>query len=80
MPICSYVVLPAKGATTRLVARLATLPGCQVARADRHDALLLVTDTADPEEERRLTETLGGVPEIAAMMLAFGQVEGGTPS
>jgi len=80
MPVCSYVVLPAQGATTRLAEHLAAVPGCQVARAERHDALLLVTDTSSPEEERHLGETLGACTDIAAMMLAFGQVESGATS
>lgn len=74
MPVCGYVVLPVPGATARLAARLAAIPGCEPTPAEQGDLLILVTDTADAAEEARLQEALQQVAEIECMVLAFGEI------
>ena len=74
MPICSYVVQPVAGAATRLEQALNAMDGCEAKTADNHDILVLVTETDSPDEEKRLRETLQGMPDIACLTLAFGHV------
>jgi nitrate reductase NapAB chaperone NapD len=79
MPICSYLVIPAGGASEGLAARLAALPGCDVGRAENTDLLLLVTETEDPESDERLRSEVEGMAEVHALVLTFGEVDPDTP-
>lgn len=74
MAICSYLVIPAAGAGQTLAARLEALPGCEVARAENRDVLLLVTDTAGPEEERALHAALNQLDDLHGLVLTFGEI------
>jgi nitrate reductase NapAB chaperone NapD len=75
MPICSYLVVPEPGATDAVRARLALLPGCDVLQAENRDLLVLVTDTADREEEEALRGRVEALDGIGALLLTFGEVE-----
>ena len=41
MPICSYLVVPEQGALERVNERLMNLAGCEVARAENRDVMIL---------------------------------------
>ena len=75
MPICSYVIQPVHGAAARLEQALNAVDGCEARMADNHDILVLVTETTSTDEERRLRETLQGLPDIACLNLTFGDVD-----
>lgn len=75
MPVCSYVVQPIAGATARLEQALNALEGCEAYKADRHDVLILVTETHSIDEEKQLRETLKGLPDVACLNLSFGEVD-----
>jgi nitrate reductase NapAB chaperone NapD len=75
MPVCSYLVIPQRGARDRLAERLSALPGCDVVPARNRDLLLLVTDTADPREDRVLRERIEGLDDVRALVLSFGEVD-----
>lgn len=75
MPVCSYLVIPERGAAETLARRLEALPGCDVARAENRDVLLLVTDTPGPQEDRELRGTLEEMDGIHALVLAFGEID-----
>jgi nitrate reductase NapAB chaperone NapD len=75
MPVCSYLVIPETGAVERLAARLAALPGCEVAPAENRDLLLLVTDTPDTETDRKLRRTVEDMEGIHALVLTFGEID-----
>lgn len=79
MPVCSYIVLPRGDAIDAVEARLRALPGCEVVRADNRDLLLLVTDTTDLEEEQRLAREVRALDGILDVVLAFGELEPGSP-
>lgn len=74
MAICSYVVIPARGAAETLIRRLAALPGCDVARATNRDVLLLVTDTSGPEEDEALRTALERMDGVRGLVLTFGEL------
>jgi nitrate reductase NapAB chaperone NapD len=75
MPVCSYLVVPQPGAADSVAQRLSDLPGCDVARAENRDVLLLVTDTPGPDEDARLREVLETMEGIQALVLSFGEID-----
>jgi nitrate reductase NapAB chaperone NapD len=75
MAICSYLVIPQPGSAAALCERLSGLPGCEVVPALNRDLLVLVTDTADRDEENALRERIEGLDGIQALMLTYGQVD-----
>ncbi len=75
MPICSYLAVPSEGTTDRLEEQLKRIPGCQVARAQNRELLLLVTETESPEEDEALRFTLQGIDELQALIFTFGDVD-----
>ena len=75
MPVCSYLVIPERGRSAIVAERLRGLAGCEVAPARNRDLLLLVTDTPGPKEDAALRETLEGIEDIHALVLAFGQID-----
>lgn len=75
MPICSYLVIPERGATDRVQSRLAAIPGCDVVRARNRDLLILVTETPGLEEESELREEVEGLDGIQALLLTFGEID-----
>lgn len=75
MPVCSYLVIPERGATEACAERLSALPGCEVVRAENRDVLLLVTETAGPAEERALRDALASIPGIRSLVLTFGELD-----
>jgi nitrate reductase NapAB chaperone NapD len=77
--ICSYLVIPVTGAADSLAARLAALPGCDVARAVNRDVLVLVTDTATAGEESALRDALARMDGIRTLVLTFGAVDPDSP-
>jgi hypothetical protein len=79
MAICGYLVIPAEGGSDALAARLARVPGCDVARARNRDVLVLVTDTPGPAEEAALRERLAREPGIRSLVLTFGEVDPAAP-
>jgi nitrate reductase NapAB chaperone NapD len=82
MAVCSYLVTTGAGRVRGVAKALAALPGCEVVMAENRDLLLLVTDTAGPDEERALHARLGQVPGIRSVVLTFGQLvpEAGPPA
>jgi nitrate reductase NapAB chaperone NapD len=75
MPICSYVVIPERGAADSVEGALLAIPGCDVARAQNRDVLLLVTDTPSLEEEATLRASIETMRGIQALLLAFGEID-----
>ncbi|RMH13074.1 MAG: hypothetical protein D6701_12690 [Gemmatimonadetes bacterium] len=79
MPLQSYLVLPRPGARTRLLETLSDLPGCEAFAADEHDLLILLADTPDADEDRRLRDRLDGLEDVQCLLLAFGEIDPDTP-
>jgi nitrate reductase NapAB chaperone NapD len=75
MPICSYLVIPEEGATDRVRADLASIPECEVVRAENRDVLLLVTETPGLEEEDALRSAVEAMDGIQALLLTFGEID-----
>lgn len=75
MPICSYVVIPDRGAAASVRDRLDAMPGCDVALAHNRDVLLLVTDTPDLAAEAELRTSIEAMDGIQALLLTFGEID-----
>jgi len=74
LPILSYLVLPVAGAAEPVARRLKAIPGCDVARAENRDLLILVTETSGEDEEQRLRTSLAELEGIRSMSLTFADV------
>jgi nitrate reductase NapAB chaperone NapD len=74
MPTCSYIIHPAPGLCDRLTGTLNRMHGCSAIRADRHEVIILVTETRSDIEERALQTRLKEQQDIHAMALTFGDV------
>jgi len=75
MPICSYLVVPEEGAVDGVFERLASLPGCDVTRAENRDVVILVTETPGLEEENDLRSRVEAMEGIQALLLTFGEID-----
>jgi nitrate reductase NapAB chaperone NapD len=79
MAVCSYLVIPAEGTTDTVMARLSALSGCEAARAENREVILLVTDTEGPEQETALRQQLDSVDDVLAMIFTFGDIDQEAP-
>ena len=79
MPICSYLVVPEDGATDVVHDRLEKISGCDVARAENREVLILVTETPGFEEENELRANVEAMEGIEALMLTFGEIDPDAP-
>lgn len=75
MPICSYLVIPAVGATERVRADLARIPECDVVAAENREVLILVTDTEGLREEEELRSSIESMEGIEALLFTFGEID-----
>ena len=75
MPICSYLVVPEQDALERVNERLMNLAGCEVARAENRDVMILVTETSDLQEEHDLRSRVEAIDGIQALFLTFGEID-----
>ena len=58
MPVKSYLVIPLEGQKEKLLAELAKLPSCETLPAENKDVLVVVTDTPNEEEDKKLFNQL----------------------
>lgn len=72
MPIKSYLAFPRKGKKKELHAALEQLSGCEVVQAENKDVLVLVSDTANQEEEDRLLQRLQMLESLDHLNLIAG--------
>ncbi len=72
MPVKSYIAFPRVGMKEQLIEVLKKTPHCEVMPALNKDVLVLVTDTADDQEEEALRQILYGIKELAHLNLVSG--------
>lgn len=71
MPVCSYLVYPSQGSKDLLKQTLNATTGCEVVPAENNDLLVLLTETANQEEEKELQEKLKQMKDIQCLALSF---------
>ena len=76
MPVFSYLAYPAKGAKKELLCDLSNLEHCEVIPSENEEILILVTDTPDEEEERKLQEQLKNLKSLESLGMTFGHTDG----
>lgn len=72
MPIKSYLAFPQPGKLAELANALKRTSGCEVTPAANQALLLLVTDTANAEEEKALERRLQAIESLLALTLVAG--------
>lgn len=72
MPIKSYLAQAFDGKKRALERALANLPSCEHYAAENEDIIVLITDTSDEEEEKRLQDALNNIPELKNLSLVSG--------
>lgn len=72
MPIKSYLVFPHAGKKEGLVEILNQLDWCEVLPAENKDLLVLVTDTANDQEEEVCMSKISEIPELEHYTLVSG--------
>ena len=75
MPILSYLAYPIKGAKEALHNDLSELGFCEAMPAENADVLILVTDTPNDEEEKRLQKKLKDLKLLQSLAMAFGHTD-----
>jgi hypothetical protein len=73
MGIRGYLVLTEPGAAAATALRIAALPGCEALPAERHDVLLLVTETEDAADDGALRERVEAIGGVNALVLTFAE-------
>ena len=72
MPIKSYLVFPHEGKKDSLVEILNQLDWCEVLPAENEALLVLVTDTANDQEEEVCLGKINDIPELEHYTLVSG--------
>ena len=79
MPILSYIAHPLPGREADLARDLAAIPGCKVKPAETGPLLVLITETFDEAEEKRLVEQLKQVESLAFLSMVFAHADPEAP-
>lgn len=72
MPVFSYIAYPTPGAKDQLCKALQALEGCEVIPSENQDLLVLVTDTPDDSQEKRLQQKLKDIQSLQSLGMTFG--------
>lgn len=72
MAVFSYLAHPKPGQGRELAARLRDVPGCEVVPSEGYELMVLVTETGDESEEKRLQERLDSLDDLESLAMVFG--------
>ena len=74
MPISSMVVRVQSGRGAQVASRIAALPSAEVTDIQGHE-LVVVSDTANREEDRRIWEEIEGLDNVLSTALVYHNFE-----
>jgi nitrate reductase NapAB chaperone NapD len=77
MPICSYVVNAVEDQFDALLEELSSKPGCAAYPSDGQEVIVLVTDAATKEEDKRLYSALKNNDKISCIAISFADIPEG---
>jgi len=77
MPICSYVVNAVEGRFEALNEELSAKSGCEAYPSDGGEVIVLVTDTPNKEEDKRLYNELKNNDKISCIAISFADIPEG---
>ncbi len=72
MPITSYLAHPQEGKKSDLIDALTSFEDCEVIPAENKDVLVVVTETQDTEEEKKLKEKIEALDSLKLLALVSG--------
>lgn len=72
MPIKSYLAFPKNGQKHLLERELKNIPACEVVQAKNRDVLVIVSETANQQEEDKLLEQLHKLDSLDHLNLVAG--------
>jgi len=72
MPIKSYLAHPFEGKKEELNKALSQLKECEVLPAENENVLVLVTETKDDSEDKKLKETIETIKSLKLLALVSG--------
>lgn len=75
MSIVSYLAYPAQGQRDQLMLDLQQHPHCEVILSDNSDVFILVTETANDDEEKQTQEFLKAHQGLLCLAMVYGQLE-----
>ena len=71
MPIASYIVYPSEGKENKLSDRLNKLSNLEIHHDDSKRLFIIVTETQNHEDQKKLQENLKEMDEVECLTLAF---------
>lgn len=72
MPIKSYLAHPFDDKKEELQQAISLLEGCELIPAENQNVLIVVTETADEAEDKRLKETIEAIKSLKLLALVSG--------
>lgn len=72
MPIKSYLAHPQEGKKSELIQALTLISQCEIIPAENEDLLVVVTDTQDETEDKKLTEQIESIDSLKLLALVSG--------
>ncbi|WP_299157959.1 hypothetical protein [uncultured Tenacibaculum sp.] len=72
MPIKSYLAHPFEGKKEELQQEISLLNGCEIIPAENQNVLVLVTETIDDAEDKKLKETIETIKSLKLLALVSG--------
>ena len=75
MPIKSYIAFPNNEKKDLLLSQLAEISGCQAIAADNSDLTIVLTETTNIDEDKKLEKKLNALSALQHMTLVYGHME-----
>lgn len=69
MPVKSYLALAQQGQKTQLEQTINGLPDCEVFPSKNKDVLVVITETPNDKQDKKLFQQLNGLPELQMLTL-----------
>lgn len=69
MPIKSYLAMPQKGQKTQLLQTINSIAECEVIPSENKNVLVVITETLDDKQDKKLFQQLNSLPELQMLTL-----------
>lgn len=78
MAVKSYIVQPVSGREEEMIMSFRKVPQCELLTTERPDVYVLLTDTANRQQEDELLTVLETIPGLACLSLvsAYDEIDG----
>ena len=80
MPIKSYLAIPLKGQKENLQREIDSFPECEVIPSENKEVLVVLTETADEKEDKKLFEKLHALNNLQLLTLVSAFSSPGKPT